>query len=317
MAENSKKHHFVPRSILRNFENDKGKLFVFDKTATNSFPSNADDAGHENNFNSVKTDNDFRNFENTFQENDNMVGVLSKKLNELTDKFDFTRKEKYDLAYITRVQQIRTKLIRTDSIGISEDITQWLRNRDERSSDLHTPEPPLIENDENAKLITVELLRSAIDFIPYFLQRGMVLFRTEEKHPFWCSDNPVIMHNESAQMLRGFLVPGTHIYFPVSKTLLIAFLCKDFCGKLKKAYDICIETNKQVPLDLEEYHNGLFNNQIINIEHLEVDFYNSLQVLNSSRFLYSNLNEFELAKKMISEAPELKTVTRKSKIYKG
>jgi Protein of unknown function (DUF4238) len=317
MGENSKKHHFVPRSILRNFENDKGKLFVFDKRATKSFPSNPDDTGHENNFNSVKIDGDLKNFENSFQENDNIVGLLSKKLRELTDKFDLTQKEKYDLAYITRVQQIRTKLIRTDSIGISEDITQWLRNRDERSSDLDTPKPPLIENDEKAKLVTLELLRSAVDFIPYFLQRGMVLFRTEEKHPFWCSDNPVIMYNESEEKLRGFLVQGTHIYFPISKTLLVAFICKDFCGKLKQAYNICIETNKQMSPDLEEYHNGLFNNEIINIEHSEVDFYNSLQVLNSSRFLYSNLDEFELAKKMISEAPELKTVTIKSKIYKG
>lgn len=63
MATPSKKHHFVPRSILKNFSISKNgsQVYVFDKHNERSYPSSLMDAGSENKFNTAEIGPDILN----------------------------------------------------------------------------------------------------------------------------------------------------------------------------------------------------------------------------------------------------------------
>jgi hypothetical protein len=56
MGDESKKHHYVPQSVLRGFSFDQTQrqLYVFDKIRMMSFTSSVYNAGCENQFNTVE-----------------------------------------------------------------------------------------------------------------------------------------------------------------------------------------------------------------------------------------------------------------------
>ena len=72
MDDKSKKHHYVPQSMLRRFSSDPEqlKIHVFDKKTSKTFPSPIKDAGCENHFNTVEIEGKVIPFEGVFQEND-------------------------------------------------------------------------------------------------------------------------------------------------------------------------------------------------------------------------------------------------------
>lgn len=299
----------MPRSLLRNFEDEEGKLYVYDKLRMKSFVSNSDNAGHENNFNSVKTDGKKINFEDHFQEIDSIVGQLVIKINNLSTHFDFTHDELFQLAYITCVQQIRTKLSRTNIVEFSKDINEWMNETYPVEKTVEENKKYLISDDQS-KIISMFPMENMEERVLLLLQRGMLLFRTKEEFPFWISDNPVIMDNPFPYGRRGLQVPGTDVYFPVSKRLLLVFVCKTTCEYIYENYWKVALLNEPIPYSLSAYFDGIYKNKIIDLEQKYVEYYNSLQVQCSSRFLYSCSGDFSLAHEMISESPALKEIKK-------
>src|SRR4051794_11692947 len=82
----AKKHHYVPRSILRRFSPDpaRGQLYVFDKAKGRSFVSSIEGAGSENHSNTVEIEGRTVSFEGVFQTNDGQLARLLDKI--LTDR---------------------------------------------------------------------------------------------------------------------------------------------------------------------------------------------------------------------------------------
>ncbi len=77
----SKKHHIIPQSILKNFsfQNNREQIYVYDKKTSNSFLSSVIDAGSENYFNTIKFGDFDLNFESFFDENDSSLPTVIKK----------------------------------------------------------------------------------------------------------------------------------------------------------------------------------------------------------------------------------------------
>ena len=314
MSKESVFHHFVPRSILRNFENEDGKIFVFDKKNSNSFASNINDAGAENNFNTSSIDGVKNNFEHIFQENDGKVAVLIRRLKELENDFNLSEEETYQLAKITLIQSFRTKLPRTDSIGVAKDLAKKLGLLLRDMEEIEKNELPASMTEEGSKSITPSLLNKINELLPYYLERSVVVFRANEQNPLWCSDNPVIIQNQDPQKGRALLNEGTHIYFPISKTLLVAFYCKETSYKIKIAYEICVKENREMPINLKDLYNGIVNKKILKLDESEIYFYNFNQIINSSRFIYSSENEFLIAKDILSTNPQFREISRTSRM---
>ena len=78
MDDQSKKHHYVPQSVLRHFSFDQAQkwIYVFDKAQMKSFQSSILNAGSENYFNAVQVEGQTVSFEGLFKTNDDQLARL-------------------------------------------------------------------------------------------------------------------------------------------------------------------------------------------------------------------------------------------------
>ena len=111
MSKESKKHHFNPRHILRNFRlDDKSPLYVFDKMEERSFTSSPDHAGHEKHFNSVLVGDQRVNLEPAFQDADDRQSILIRKIIAEREIAKLTSEERFELAELVVIQWLRVKI---------------------------------------------------------------------------------------------------------------------------------------------------------------------------------------------------------------
>lgn len=310
MAE-SKKHHFVPRSVLRNFTTDSGQLYVFDKFTGKSYPSWVENAAHENHFNTVDLGHEKINFESIYQEFDDLTAAIIRKVLSFKSYFHLTGQDLYDLATAVCIQEMRTKLPRTSIVGFAEDMKAWLTELHSKvggAPSLHIPSA------EESKILALRKFEYLEEMIVALLLKGLMIVRVPEGSTLWTSDNPVLMDNHLPYGTPGFNARGSDIFMPVSKTTGIKFICRASCEKLYETYWKSVLLEKRIPTDVEELFNGIYRDRIITLKKEHVDYYNSCQVQISSRFLYGAVPDFSMAGEMIKEAPALKEITKTTKL---
>lgn len=307
MPNESKKHHFVPRSLLKNFYNDDGKLFVFDKVGNKSFPTTAENAGHENYFNSIDIGGEKFNFEDFFAEIDSNQAHLTDKIASFDDEWELTEAEKWKLAYFTLVQMHRTKLSRTTLVEYSNDVQNWMEetiaNTEYNAADIRV-------DAEQSKLITLQQIQSIPQHIHHLTDRHISIVKASEPHVFYTSDNPVVMYNPYAYLKTGLGGVGTEVCFPISSKLLVNFSCPVTVRKLRVAYNDYAKRGI-LPKPLERSYRALVMRKIDTLDPEFVNFYNELQTKSSSRFLYASTGDFKVARQILERSPNLKEVKTK------
>src|SRR5438067_2268665 len=112
MPAESKKHHFVPRSILKNFTLTKGgnQVYVSDKTTGRAYVSSVMDAGSENKFNTAELGEAISNFEPIFDDADSRLGEMANRLLETRSLKDFTDDDILVVKHLLIIQFLRTKI---------------------------------------------------------------------------------------------------------------------------------------------------------------------------------------------------------------
>ncbi len=307
MANESKKHHFVPRSLLKNFYNDDGKLFVFDKIGNKSFPTTAENAGHENYFNSIDIDGEKFNFEDFFAEIDSDQAHLTDKIASFDGEWELTESEQWKLAYFTLVQMHRTKLSRTTIVEYSNELQNWMEkgiaNTPYKATDIRV-------DAEQSKLVTLKQIQNIPEHIHHLTERRISIVKAPEPYVFYTSDNPVVMYNPYAYLKTGLGGVGTEICFPISNKLLVNFSCSVTARKLQVVYHDYLRRGT-VPEPLERLYRALHLRKIDALDPEYVNFYNELQVKSSSRFLYASTGSFEVARQILEHSPDLKEVKTK------
>lgn len=306
MAE-SKKHHFVPRCVLKNFTSDNDKLHVFDKLTGRSYVSTVEKAGHENNFNTVDLGSEKINFESIYQDFDDLTAAILRKVLSFKNYFSLSLEEINDLATAVCIQEMRTKLPRTSIVGFAKDMQAWIS---ELYSKVGGAPHIAIPTDEESKILSLQKFEYLQDMITALLLKGLMIVRVPEGSSLWTSDNPVLMDNHLPYGTPGFNARGGDIFMPVSKTTGIKFICRSSCEKLYETYWKCILLKKHIPSDVEELFNAIYRDRIITLKKEHVDYYNSSQVQISSRFLYSSTPDFSMAEEMVKETPALKEITK-------
>ncbi|MCL1493478.1 MAG: DUF4238 domain-containing protein [Pseudanabaena sp. Salubria-1] len=118
MKNSSKNHHYVPQYLLKNFGfgKKKSQIYVFNKTTNNFFPSSITKAGSENYFNSFQHKNKEINFEEVFQNIDNIGSKIIQKIINEKSISSLNQKDLSDLSMVVAVQLFRTKIRRTSPI---------------------------------------------------------------------------------------------------------------------------------------------------------------------------------------------------------
>src|ERR1051325_8255610 len=233
MGSQAKKHHYVPQSVLRGFSNDREQkhVYVFDKSNLRSFSSPIRDAGCENQFNTIEVNGQSVSFEGLFQTNDDELARLLKTILTNNSLAQLTARERITLCEVVAAQIIRTKMARTTSRSIVEQLSQSLKEAGIDPCNVAGFSSPTEQEIRRAALASFLDLQGIIKSLQ---EKRPILIRNTESKVFWCSDNPVVFHNSFPYGERGLSASGIEIYFPISSYLVVGFFCPSIEWKIRK-----------------------------------------------------------------------------------
>lgn len=331
----TKKEHYVPRCYLENFEGEDSRIKVYDKAimqirnqlkseiaAENYFydidfdkmMQRVDSSEHETIKNDIKKIvgiDDWDTIVNTVLNPkhiekeflckvENFYGPLLKEIikksyngNEwvMQNCKPFSEEEKTFLSLFIAIQIVRTRAYRDIMKQTFEKFYEAFAYKQQMNDTDALPREcfKASVNDDFIKLEHSGMLldeETAIHFAETLMNHIWVMYVNKTDHPFYTSDNPVstIPHKHDKYISHGgFASEGVEVVFPVSPKLLIAMYEKKWHSQF---YD----DRTFIPIYDKEY----------------VDYYNYAQVVNSFRCIYSQKENFDIAKKICDEHPEIR-----------
>lgn len=313
MQNESKKHHFVPQSLLKYFSADSSRkqIYVFDKSCgKSSLKSIKKYAGLEHDFNKLETEDGVRNFEHIFQDVDNRLANLLKQIHQSRDVSVLTDDDRRDWADMVAVQLLRTPLMRTTMTKVMADLVGTLTE-----NGLAEPEDFPLPTDNDSRRSAVKMflnrdsLRSALE------GKDFVLFESTGSTPFLISDHPVIRQSTVPYGDSGLSSSGVGIYLPLGSNLVLAMFCKSVSASLNARPIESLEMPQELAHKSIALREGLLTGKPVQQSDSFVASFNALQIAGSSRFLYSSQNVFEAVRATLEAHPKLRHV--KSHVHVG
>ncbi len=179
------------------------------------------------------------------------------------------------------------------------------------------------------------LLRLTETVVPLVLNKQWLLFEPAGPERFWISDNPVVLHNAQefgAYGNIGFGVPGIEIYLPLAPTLALGLWCpsraritldalassKRFLSRSEGLPSRPMTIGETIELEhhreraaqavpeLDSVASALANGTAAPCTGKNIQFFNSLQVVWSERFVMSSTDDWQQAREMITKGPHLR-----------
>jgi hypothetical protein len=306
----SKKHHYVPQSVLTRFSiGGAGKqVYVFDKANGRSWPSAILDAGSENHFNTVEVNGERISFEDAFRDVDNRLAVLFDRISVERTLANFTPTDRLDLADLAAVQLVRTKLVRTSMKAVAED---FLRAVADAGMDPTAISNFNVPTDQDARLAARAMLAERDGFREALAAKRIVLVEASGDDRFWTSDNPVTMFNTFPYGELGLNSPGIEIYYAISPELALAFYCPSIEHKIREALSLPLPTDvlpAEMRARFSDILNAMLSGEATTLGTNAAGFLNELQVRRSSRFLFAATNQFGFAQDVLTRNEEFRNV---------
>lgn len=307
-----KNQHYVPQFLLRNFRiNSKNQIYAFDKTEEKSFKTNIRNIASENKFYNFLFEGFEASIEPFLSSFEGRLSALFNKILEEKNLTKITEEEKTLISWFILAQFFRSKFQKLNLEKMNNIIN---KRRESMGAKKHEP---LTDND-----ITVLISKSTLksyEYIPLLLSKSWHLFKAPENNPFFISDNPITLQNYKKFGPYGNLglaVPGIEIYLPLSKNLALGFFCKSheeiFWDIYKKVYDLkkqapSLLNNLNMSLEqLENYKRSYNDGEPINMLSENIENFNYLQTMFSTRYIFSSNDNFSLIEKMISDNVKFK-----------
>lgn len=294
-----RKHHKVPRSLLRQFaapdRNDQ--VFVYNKNGRRSYPSSINDAGAERDFYAVGTGPRRFNWEPAFQLLDDRLAEALRELNTCEDLAEVGETVREDLPVLIATQLLRTQLQRTSAPDLAEKLNSIGEKFDVQELD--------ISDDANRflhfqRVLGMERLAVVLGTKDFLLLRSTDVLPT-----LWISDNPVVIHNTFPYGRHGVSAPGVEIYLPISTTRCLALYCPSIGEQIRESLDAAHpRAALSAPLYMDLL-NAIERGSAVPIDTAFVSFLNELQIRQSSEYVYSASPDFEAAEMILRNQPEL------------
>lgn len=285
----SKKHHYVPQSLLKNFSIDgqRKKIYTFRKIDSKIIVQAIIDAGSENYFNKLREDD--LNFESLFDKPDsNLASIINNIIT--SDSIDFIKNDTsvYDkLLECVAIQYLRVKIWRKTMQSI---VKQENNIIDKHLSHLHVEKKCEISA-EDAKLATLLSLENKEDIIEILKAKEFVLLESAPDTFFTISDNPIALLNRFPYSSDSIAAMETEVYFPISPKLSLAF----FSHGLLEMYK-----DKTPSFRIDNFCKSC---NAIEVSRLQVRAMNFAQISNSCDYIYSKFDDFNFEKHMINQQP--------------
>ena len=313
MPSTDTNQHYVSQFLLRGFHAGSGaQIWAFDKLTGRSFTTAVKDVASEHGFynigDSAEIDEVIRKFEDA-------TAPIVEEIRTRKTLRGLNEHKRIWLSGFTALQLVRTKAFSERSQDMMRQITHVvtqvsggkLSKKIRKQLGLDAP-----GSEHEKTLATIlGLVRSAVDKL---LDKTLVLYRSDGSSPFWIGDSPVAMHNtinpgDGLRSTLGLGVPGIEIYLPISSELVLAHMCPS----IAVAYTAVDEEARRlgfIQAYARPYLQALENGSAILLSKAHVQFQNSLQVGYAERFVYSPIDNFEDARKILAENPKLRTGPR-------
>lgn len=319
-----KLQHYVPQFLLKNFCSEgERKIFVFDKEREETFSTNIKNVAGEKGFYDIEVDDVVLSVEPGLSKLESSAAEIVAKIVSTQSLKTLTKKERYQLALFAALQFTRVKQVRIRYKQIDETIKSVIevKGQDPSNVDGYCP-----FDDAAIKHSSItNLAESVKEFAPYFLDKAWLLFKATTTVKHYISDNPVTLHNQHDYRPYGNLglaVKGIEIYLPLSSELSLGMICQTHAEKIRQDWSQYLAAKKRSKRPetleigeseirrLQGLKQGLETGRaILSIEE-NVIFKNSLQVMQSSRFVYSVDGNFDLVRQILIERPQFKEPPR-------
>lgn len=306
----AKNQHYVPQFILKNFKGGKKKqVYVFNKKTQKQFRTHVRNVAAENGFYNFKFEGVSLTIEHTLSKLETLAAPVIEKIVELRSLNFMTIDEREILSLFFAVQFTRTKLTRDNHQVIHDAISKKVTAMGYSMHDLEGY-TPLDENKLKEVSVTT-VIKDSPDFAVHFMKKDWILHETDKGNPFYIGDHPVSLFNQNDFGPYGNLglgVRGIQINCPLTPTLNIAFYCQSVMDEIMNEYakvqpylNSVSGKEKAAVLKIENMINGFKNGTPHKLTPDNVIHLNALQVSYSDTFIFSHLENFELANDMVAK----------------
>jgi hypothetical protein len=302
MAE-AKNQHYVPQFYLRNFSPDGARIHVYDKVTGKHFFTNIRNVAGENYFYDVPELDAMLGveqfIEKFFHPAEKSAGKAISAILESLKKNRFKKLHpnlRSTLSTFLALQYLRTKETRTVLIELFEKLhTEMFRasleNTDTELKDVDF-EAKLKKEVENQFHATTILDPEMFITISTILKGHLwIILKNAMGKVLYTSDNPVVRHGNIKHPVlsfSGLASKGIEIAFPLSPEYLLLLAESEVFATVKnKNGKVLMMTDKE-----------------------NVTFYNSLQLLQSYRYIFAPEPDFDLADSMCNDNPNLRNVNK-------
>jgi hypothetical protein len=310
-----KNQHTVPRSYLGFFIKN-GPIYTFDKIDLKVFPNNIGDVTTERFFydfpldiiKNAKSREDAQILENALS---NIDGEYKKYINKIkskimmplsSDKINiievFTEEEQELFAELMAIQIIRSKDFREIMIQANQKFKEYDKKIKKTPSDKKSK---FYLNEDYLSVVQYEYLtdpKVIKDFVKILTSPLWVFWVNKTSKLFYTSDNPIVKNSNLKK--HGILgSPATEVFYPLTSRIALVLIDRRYA-----------QTRQP---DMFDYHNKFFFIR----DEKEVDRHNYLQVIQSYRQVYCAEDDFELAKKICMENPEIRNPKRDRNVLFG
>jgi hypothetical protein len=303
--------HYVPQFLLRNFADVDSKVYVFDKDNGTSFATGTKAIAAEKYFYEYPGAKEAGIVEAFLSKIEAESSVI---INDICDKGTLAHLSKGNrktLSKFISTQLVRVRRAEDLIFRFSAELMQAIEERVEDSAEVEKFRP----DEKRIKEAFLDIIKETEQLEPNIENKTWCLLLTEDAYPFIISDNPVTMQNlfDHAPFANlGLAVKGIEIYIPLSPLCCIALYCKtyeDIVSASYSSYKYLLEATKDNPEDRKEIesnaaemldmYEAIRNSKPTHIRPEVVDNINSLQVIQSVRFVYSPHGNFEEIKKVV------------------
>lgn len=309
-----KKQHYVPQFLLRNFSyGRKYKIFTFDKARAISFGASVIDSASENGFYNLKIDGEAHTLEHKLSKLESICGEVVKRICRDESLESITHNDHIILCVFVTNILLRVKKQRESFWQLNTGIAEWLQNMGLDPNEVNNFE--FLEREDVNKQHVQFTDKNVLEFSKNFYEKPIALFKAPNGSNFIISDNPVVMHNHWPRKFRGnkgVSVPGVEIQIPLSNKLCLSFICPLLFADLKEKLEFLANHRAQhFPIDnidtsyAETLISSIKEGKAMELKEESVNFINSLQITDSLNYIYSDKNDFQLAKEMIKKNPDL------------
>lgn len=308
----SKRQHYVPRFLLKNFINEKDqKLFVYDLQEMKSFKTGPNNIAVEKGFYDIEVGDEIFTIEDDLSvlesKSANIINLIieNQSIKNLSDK------QKFVLSKFIAIQYLRTYHIQNTMNEHNKDIIDFIKSL---GHDISEIENFTKINREETKIMAIKMILNSSDkFAKLIYNKEWILTKVKGDKDFFISDHPVTLNNQldfSPLGNIGFAVKGIEIHMPISNNLSLLLICPSWAKEIKKSikkinnmamYGFLTKKFLRRSKPIIELNKSIKNKEVLISETENVKYKNHLQICYANRWVYSPNGDFSLVERAIGE----------------